>query len=580
MGNNTSAGSRQNQVTQYLDNPRLPLEITLMIAAELCPNCSIEEDAIPATEDARELQRALGNLAATCKHLHAVANQHRFHSFVMPSDPHFHDRPVWNDRLDEEIALAQHFKNNALPALLDRMVTHGWLGDQLKFLSVRDFTLQFKAGVTKPRLQRFMAASLNFGIPIPAFIPGLLSLPDQTRGTLSPADTVYWLEGQLWLIQSPFTSRECIEFDVWLVKLLLFGSTPRLQKLMMDPEIAKGVFFSQNPPAATLPSVTTLGIPQWKGDYPPLFIHDPPKFQMEDLLRSFPNLRAFQNNEAAFSWSPYRRTPANRPPLYPNLQLLVLAADQPGRLHHLTQVLREFCQLEELYYHRRSGEGLGQFDPNFRNADVFNSVHHCLRKLTYLSTMITQGPDIEDYYILVECYEEEKFSDVPHFRAFEVLEDLTIDQALLGRMATAYDRVNSPTGPYFPDLDYKLPQTLHRLTVKFVYNWPTLASQLTALATARQRGQFPLLTDIFVVLVRTCTVEYDGLWPPHIPLTLSETILIRNSGKLMRAAGINLWVSTAEIEPPSGDSEDYPHDVVRAGTSIAIDVRRTFFSDI
>ncbi|KAI7774036.1 hypothetical protein LA080_009436 [Diaporthe eres] len=489
MGNNMSAGSRQNQVTQYLNNPRLPLEISLMIAAQLCPNCSIEEDAIPASEDARELQRAL----------------------------------------DEDMAVAQHFNNRALPKLLDRMIAHGRLGDQLQYLSIRDFTIQFKAGVTKPRLQRFMATSLNLGIPIPNFVPGLLSLPDRSRESLSEVDSVCWL-----------------------------------------------VFFSQNPPAATLPSVTTLGIPKRKGRFQSLFM--PPRFQMEALLRSFPNLRAFQSDEAAFSWSPYRRTPANSPPLFPNIRRLVLAAEQPGRLHHLTQVLGEFPHIEELYYHRRTGERIGEFDPTFSNANVFNSVHHCLRRLTYLSNTITQAPNLKNYFIAIDCYEEERFSDVPHFAAFKLLEDLTIEQGLLGRLATVHDRVNSATGPYFPDLDYRLPQTLRRLTVKFVYDWPRLASQLVALATAKQRGQFPLLSDVFVVIVRSCTVESDGVWPPLIPLTPSKD-LIRDSGELMRAAGIKLWTSTTEIDPPPGDSADYPHDIVPEGSLVTFDVQRRFFND-
>lgn len=582
MGNNMSAGSRQNHVTQYLNNPRLPLEITLMIAAQLCPNCSVEEDVIPATEDARELQRALGNLACTSKHLHAVANQHRFHSFVMPCDPDFKDRQFRRNGLDEDIALAQRFKNNALPVLLDRMITHGRLGDQLQCLSIPDFTLQFKAGVTKPRLQRFMATSLNLGIPIPDFIPELLRLPDETRESLESIDSIFWLEGQLWILQNEFTSVECAQFDVWLVTLLLFGSTPRLKKLMMDPVIATRVFFSfshwRNPSAATMTSVTTLGIPKCRGNFASLFIV-PPRFQMEALLRSFPNLRAFQNDEAAFSWSPYRRTPANSSPFFPNLRRLVLSAEQPGRLHYLTKVLREFPQLEELYYHRRTGQGTGAFDPTFSNANVFNSVHHCLRRLTYLSNTITQAPNLENYFIAIDCYEEEKFSDVPHFGAFKVLEELTIEQGLLGRMNTVHDRVTSPTGPYYPDLDYQIPQSLRRLTVNFVYDWPRLASQLVALATSKQRGQFPLLSDIFVVIVRSCTVESDGVWPPHIPLTPSED-LIRDAGELMRAAGINLWTSTTEIEPPLGDSEDYPDDIVPEDTLITFDIQRRFFNDI
>ncbi|KAL2272323.1 hypothetical protein FJTKL_06950 [Diaporthe vaccinii] len=345
---------------------------------------------------------------------------------------------------------------------------------------------------------------------------------------------------------------------------------------MMDPLIARLVFFSQNPPAATLPSVTTLGIPKRKGRFQSLFM--PPRFQMEALLRSFPNLRAFQSDEAAFSWSPYRRTPANSPPLFPNIRRLVLAAEQPGRLHHLTQVLGEFPHIEELYYHRRTGERIGEFDPTFSNANVFNSVHHCLRRLTYLSNTITQAPNLKNYFIAIDCYEEERFSDVPHFAAFKLLEDLTIEQGLLGRLATVHDRVNSATGPYFPDLDYRLPQTLRRLTVKFVYDWPRLASQLVALATAKQRGQFPLLSDVFVVIVRSCTVESDGVWPPLIPLTPSKD-LIRDSGELMRAAGIKLWTSTTEIDPPPGDSADYPHDIVPEGSLVTFDVQRRFFND-
>lgn len=490
------------------------------------------------------------------------------------------NRLMQHDSMDEEMALAQRFNTNALPALLDRMITHGQLGDQLQFISIRDFSLQFKAGVTKQRLRRFMATSLNLGIQIPDFIPGLLSAPDESRKSLSSADMIFWLEGQLWIRRSRFTLTEYAQFDVWMVSLLLFGSTPRLQKLLIDPIMARRAFFSlpQNPPVAMLPSVTTMGIPK-KGDLITSLTYGTSRFQMETLLRSFPNLRAFQNDELLFSWSPYRRTPANSPPLFPNLRRLVLAAEQPGRLHHLTQVLREFPQLEELYYHRRTGEGVGEFDPTFSNANVFNSVHHCLRSLTYLSTMITQGQDIDDYFIAIDCYEEERFSDVPHFRSFEVLEDLTIDQGLLGRMSTVHDRVTSPTGPYFPDLDWKLPQSLRRLTVKSVYDWPRLASQLTALATAKQRGEFPLLSDIFVVIVRSCTIESDGVWPPYIPLAPSWELIL-DCGELMKSAGINLWASTAEIEPPPGDSEDHLRDLVPAGEPITIEVQRRFFCDV
>lgn len=587
MGNTMSARSRrESHGPRYLDDPRLPLEIKLIIAAELCPYCSIEEDAIPATENARELQRALANLGSTCKHLHEVVDQHRFHSFVMPYDPDFDTRHLLPESLDEEIVLAQRFNNDALPALLDRMITDGQIGEHLRYLSIRDFTLQFKAGVSKSRLSRFMARSLSLGIPMPNFVPGLLSLPHRTRETLSPADAYFWLDEQLWIMRDPSAEPEPLIFDVWMVKLLLFGSLPRIQKLMMDPKIAKRVFTSQNPPAATLPSVTTMGIPEFKGEFPGLFRSDYRALQMEDLLRSFPNLCAFQNNEAAFSWRLYTRTPANAPPLFSNLRRLVLAAEQPDRLQHLTQVLSEFPQLEELYFHRRTGTDAGEPDPNFSNADVFNGVHHCLRRLTYSSAMISHSLPIfthdpgygDDYLIQIECYGEKKYSDVPHFAAFEVLEDLTIDRALLGRLSTTYDQIRSPTGPYFPDLDYMLPPSLRRLTIQFVYDLPQLSSQLTALASAKQRGQFPLLRDIFVVIVRSCTVLYHGSWPPTIPLMPSADV-IRNSGQLLKASGINLWTSTTELEPPPGDSEDYPHDVVPENTFITIDIRRNFFND-
>lgn len=304
MGNTISAGSRShNQVSRYLGNPRLPLEIQLIIAEQLCPHCSIEEDGIPATEDARELQRDLGNLGATCNHLHAVANQHRLHSFVMPYDPRFlsrgHFRQYW-DGLDEEITIAQRFNNSALAAVLDRTITHG-TGEQLRYLSVPDFKLRFKAGVTKRRLRRFMATSLTLGIPIPSFVPDLLLLPEQTsKGAPPGTELSYWVEGQLWIMELTPRASECAEFDAWMLRLLLFGLTPRLQKLMISPIIARRVFNTQILPAATLPSVTTLGIPRSKED-PPLIGRRDPRFQTKTLLRRFPNLRAFQNDEISLA---------------------------------------------------------------------------------------------------------------------------------------------------------------------------------------------------------------------------------------------------------------------------------------
>lgn len=580
MGNTVSQGSRsQNQGSQYLGNPTFPVEIQIMIAEQLCPHCSIEEDAIPATEDARELQRDLGNLAATCRHLYAVANHHRFHSFVMPYDRNFDHRQRSVNDLDGEIDLAAHYNNRALPWLLDQIITYGIQGEHLRYLSIPDFTLQFKAGVTKTRLRRFMATSLNLGITIPSFVPGLLSLPDHI-GKEFPADAErsFWMEGQLWIRQIGLGALECSQFDIWMIRLLLFGSTPRLQKLMISPMIARRVFDPQILPTATLPSVTTLGIPRSKEFL--MFPNGTPRLQMEVLLRRFPKLRAFQNDDSSLAETPYHRTPADAPPFFPNLRRLVLALALPGRLQHLTQVLREFPQLEELYIQRRPSRRFG--DPNFSNANVFNGVHHCLRRLTYTSAKILHwrrtSAAVEGnprYAINIYCYEERRLSDVPHLAPFAVLEDLTIDQSLLGRTSSIRDRIDSPTGPYFPDLDWKLPQSLRRLTVKFVYDWPQLASQLINLAIAKQRGQFPLLSDIFVVIVRTCTIEYDGVWPPEIPLLPSADVT-RDAGELLRSAGISLWTSTADIEHPTDwdrHEEDAGEDLP-AGTLIPVKVYR------
>lgn len=564
-----------------------------MIAEQLCPHCSIEEDGIPATEDARELQRDLGNLGATCKHLHAVANQHRYHSFVMPYDPSFHSRggltgwwdgldEGWWDVLNEDIDLAQRFNNSALPALLDRIITHGKQGEQLRYLSITDFTLRFKAGVTKMRLRRFIISSLTLGIPIPRSIVSLLLLPEKTRKGPPPnRETAYWVEGQLWIIGLTPGSNLCAEFDAWMLRLLLFGTTPRLQKLMISPIMARRVFNTQYFSAASLPSVKTLGIPRSKEDPP--FIDRFQWVQMESLLRCFPNLRAFQNDEISLGWTPYRRDPADAPPFFPNLRRLVLTSELPGRLHHLTEVLREFPQLEELYFQRRTSLFEGEVDPNFSNAGVFNGVHHCLQRLTYTAAYTYEILEFDVHgrpLITVLCQEEPRPSDVPHFRAFAILKDLTIDQSLLGRLSTIRDRMDSPTGPFFPDLDWQLPESLRRLTVRFVYNWPQLASQLTNVAIAKQRGQFPHLSDIFVVIVRGCTIEYDGVWPPQFPLLPSEDIT-RDAGELLRAAGINLWVSSGDIEAPRNydNKEDYPHSIVPVGTVLAVETMSLSFHE-
>lgn len=584
MGNKMSTGSEsqdqesQNQVTPYLNDPRLATEMQMMIAKQLCPVCSMGEDVLPSAREARELQSALANLAATCKHLHAVANEHLFHSFVMPYDPDFNKRPDSHHDLGVDIALAQRFKNRALPELLDRLITDAGLRQQLEYVTIRDFMLQFKAGVTKARLQRFMAASTNLGIQIPPFVPGLLPLPDFTMSNIpftAPGDRL-WIDGELWILVA-FGQVEHIQFDIWLVRLLLFGLAPRIQKLMIDPEIAKMVFLLDNPPVALLPSVITMGVPQFPDEHG--FMFADPTLQMEVLLQRFPNLRAFQNDEVTLGWHRCAPRPANFPPLFPNLRRLVLAAEQPGRLHHLTQVLGEFPNLEELYYHRRTGLGVGEDDPNFSNANAFNAVRHSLRRLTYSSAVVRQYPDEHDYYVDIKCYAEPRFSEVQRFRDFAVLEDLSIDQALLGRMATIRDRV-APTGPHFPDINYTLPQSLRRLTVRFVYDLPELASQLSILALAKASGQFPFLTDIFVVVVDDCTVNFGGTWPPQIPLRPHAGI-INAVGLLLKASGIKFGASATEIEAPAAENEvedqDYPHNIVPAGTLIAFNVQRRSF---
>lgn len=583
MGNKMSTGSEsQNQITPYLNDSRVATEIQMMIAKQLCPVCSMDEDVLPSAQEARELQRALVNLAATCKHLHAVANEHLFHSFVMPQDPDFNNRPDFHHDLGVDIALAQRFNNRGLPNLLDRLITDPGLGQKLQYVAIRDFMLQLKAGVTKARLQRFMAASTNLGIQIPTFVPGLLLLPDFTMSNIpftAPGDRL-WIDGELWILVA-FGQVEHIQFDIWLVRLLLFGLAPLVQKLMVDPEIAKMVFLLDNPPAATLPSVITMGVPQFPDEHGFMFADR--TLQMEVLLRRFPNLRAFQNDEVSMAWHRCAPRPANAPPLFPNLRRLVLAAEQPGRLHHLTQVLWEFPNLEELYYHRRTGLGVGEDDPNFSNANAFNAARRSLRRLTYSSAMVRQRPDDNDYYVDIRCYAERRFSEVQRFRDFAVLEDLSIDQALLGRMATIRDRVDSPTGPYYPDIDYTLPQSLRRLTIKFVYDLPELASQLSVLALAKNSGQFPFLTDIFVVIVDDCTITFGGTWPLQIPLGPRAGV-IHALGLLLKASGIRFGASATEIEPPAAENEveeqDYPNNIVPAGTLIAFNVQRRSFPRI
>ncbi|KAK2603247.1 hypothetical protein N8I77_009718 [Diaporthe amygdali] len=492
----------------------------------------------------------------------------------------FSARHLLDDGFDGEIGWARRLNNEALPEMMERLINYGQLRQHLRFLSICEFSLKYKAGVNKRRLGLFITASLNSGIPVPAFVPGLLNLPDQNRASLVSNQTSFWLDGELWLLEDALGLPQSFVFDAWMIQLLLFGLTPRLRKLLIDPLIVQEVFLTQQAPIARIPSITTLAVAEGEQD-PGRILNFSVHFQMEALLLSFPNLQSFQSEDWALSWSTFRRAPAYAaaPPFFPNLRNLVLAAIQPGRLHHVSQVLPEFSNLEELYYYRRTSYLVGQNDPDFSNAGVFQGVKHCLRKLTYTSALVEQHPGDDDHLINIYCYEEQRFSDVPHFGDFAVLEDLKIDQGLLGRMSTVRDRIDSQYGPYFPELDWKLPQSLRRLTVQFVYDWPTLAAQLIPLADAKVRGQFPFLSDIYIVMVRNCTLTYATPWQPHIPLLPSDR-MTRTTGQLMEGAGIMLWASAGPIGPPSRELEDYTQVVVPPRHPIVFDVRRRVFNDI
>lgn len=575
MGNTASKTLSESGPRQYLGHVRLPTEIQLAIASHLCPSCSVGEDAIMATEDARKRQCDLGALAAACKNLHIVANEHRFHSFVMPYNPDYMMNLTMGS-FEDDFFLADRYHIKALPELLERLITYGQLSESLQYLSIRNATMTYKAGVTKRRLRLFISASETHGLEVPDIIPRLLECPECQRdaGPTVIEGDAFWLDGELWMID--FHMEMSKAFNAWMIHLLLFCLAPRLKKLLIDPEIAEDVFDLDYLPGIGLPSVMTVVIPRAVGFS--RIILPSTDFRTENLLLRFPNLRTCQNHDSGLTAYPVvHRFPGQSPPLFSTVRRLLLAGDQPGRLEHVTAILHDFPQLEELHYHRLKGM-LEDGDPDFCNADVFNGVHRCLRKLTYSSTQVEQQPfpDPINYGIEIHCYEESRFSDVPHFGGFAVLEELTIDQALLGRMSTIRDRVESPTGPYYPELAWKLPQSLRCLTIHFVYDWAQLASQFISIAMAKNGGQLPLLTDIYIVLVRAGTVTYDYAWSPHIPLLPRES-LTRTTGEMLKQASIDLWTRSAAIGPPPGELEDYPRDPVPPGKPIKFYVIRTPF---
>ncbi|KAL1852414.1 hypothetical protein Daus18300_012173 [Diaporthe australafricana] len=486
-------------------------------------------------------------------------------------DPQFTYLELWEDNLDANILMAKRFNNQALPEFCERLINDGQLRQQLMYLSVYELPLKYKAGVTKQRLRLFIASSISLGIPVPNFVQGLLQLPNQTRADLSNEES-FFLDEELWLLDAQNSS----VFQLWITSLLLFRLTPQLRKLNIDPVLAQEVFFSANPPAVTLPTITTIAIPRAK-DFQ---IGRPAVgFQMESLLRSFPNLRALHSEERKLSWSQVRRVPALGPPLYPNLRKLILAPEQPGRLHHVSQILHEFPQLEELSYSRRPSQFLGENDPGFSNADLFRGVHSSLRKLTYSTANVLHFIGGREYLIIVELCHDMRLADEPQFRGFSLLEDLTIDQILLGRMSTARDRVDSPYRPFHQDLDYKLPQSLCRLTIQYVYDFVDLAYQLAVIASAKRRGEFPNLRDIHIVVAQSGSVTYSPGQLPHVPLLPIHIEGTRRAVKMMEKVGINLRTTAAEIAPPPGESEDYKRRIP-SGHPVEIRVRPRFFLEI
>lgn len=571
MGNYTSrswaawAEYRQRhldqQVTDKFDFLGLPPEVQTMVAGMLCPNCAFADGEIASTQEAKEMQRGLGNLALCGSYLCEVANGHRFHSFVMTPDPLFGDRNPWPGySRDFEIATAHRYHNITFVELLERLLNHGQLREGLRFLSLRDFALSFKSGINKRRLRLLIKGSREFGLPVPSFVPALLALPNRTRDDPPwSSEQTYWLEEELWL-EGTVTGSRSMDFDIWLARLLVFKLTPHVERLMIDPVLAACIF-EFNPPTViqVLPSVSTLGIPAVASTSrvgPELV-----EISMEALLLSFPNLFAFQNDQRGLILNYTPDLPAGSVPLCPTLRRLVLASREPAHLQYITRMLREFPSLEYLYFHRKPASLNDWIDDEFSNANVFDSVHHSLKVLKYTSSLITHEPIPAGLEVRIDTFAEPRFFDVPHFNDFRVLERLEIDQALLGRMALPRSHADWSPGPQFPSLDWKLPESLCRLTIRFVYDWSTLSAQLAPLATAKYAGQFPLLKDIFIVITSHDIVSYTGEWPPEITLPLMYEPIVVSTGVLLRAAGIKLSVSIEEIGPRPADLDNRAGDL-------------------
>lgn len=233
---------------------------------------------------------------------------------------------------------------------MERLIQCSRLRQDLHHLSIRDVTLTYKAGVTKRRLRLFLSVSRDHGIEVPSFVPPLLDLPQYTMVTLS--DLCFYLDGELWLADGVYDSGRSKSFDMWMIKLLLFGLAPRLKKLLIDPNIAKDALPLEQPPAVTLPSVVNMVVPEPVGIGRMVF--PSADLRTELLLPNFPNLRTFQNHDPSLTAHPVLRVPIQSPPVFPNLRRLLVSEEQAGRQEHITAILREFPQLEELHYHTRS----------------------------------------------------------------------------------------------------------------------------------------------------------------------------------------------------------------------------------
>lgn len=147
------------------------------------------------------------------------------------------------------------------------------------------------------------------------------------------------------------------------------------------------------------------------------------------------------------------------------------------------------------------------------------------------------------------------------FDRFSSLRDLTIDQVLLGKMSTACDRLDSPYGPYYPNLDHKLPQSLCRLTIQYVYDFINLAWQLSVIAIAKRCGKFPNLRDIHIVVVQSGTV---GLYPRPASTCAFTSHSRRGYAYSCRDDERSRHQSSDESgrdSTPPGESEDYKRQV-------------------